>query len=103
MFRRKKRSLDDFQAEIESHLKLEADEIRDSTPAVDADSAARRTFGNVMTVREQWYESRRWMLFEHLGRELRHGVRQISRRPGFSLFVILTLAIGMGANSTIFS
>ena len=103
MFRRKKRSLDDFQAEIESHLKLEADEIRGSTPAVDVDSAARRTFGNVMTVQEQWYESRRWMLFEHLGRELRHGVRQIKRRPGFSLFVILTLAIGMGANSTIFS
>jgi predicted permease len=103
MFRRKKRSLEDFQAEIESHLKLEADEIRDATPAVDADSAAQRTFGNVATVQEQWYESDRWMLFEHLGRELRHGVRQIKRRPGFSLFVILTLAIGMGANSTIFS
>lgn len=103
MFRRKKRSVEDFRAEVESHLKLEADEIRDATAVVDADSAARRTFGNVTTVQEQWYESGRWMLSEHLSRELRHGVRQIKRRPGFSLFVILTLAIGMGANSTIFS
>ncbi|MGH9665825.1 MAG: ABC transporter permease, partial [Bryobacteraceae bacterium] len=98
MFRRKKRSLEDFQAEIRSHLELEADEAGDTAPSADADLAARRTFGNVTAVQEQWYESGRWMFFEHLGRELRHGVRQIKRRPGFSLFVILTLALGMGAN-----
>jgi putative ABC transport system permease protein len=102
MFLRKKRSFEDFQAEIESHLQLEADEIRDTAPTADPDSAARRTFGNITAVQEQWYESGRRTFFDHLLRELRDGVRQIKRRPGFSLFVILTLAMGIGANSTIF-
>ena len=103
MFRRRKRSLEDFRAEIESHLGLEADEIRATAPSADSDAAARRTFGNVTAVEEQWYEHGRWMFFDNLGRELRHGGRQIRRKPGFALFVILTLAIGIGANSTIFS
>ena len=103
MFRSKKRSFEDFRAEIESHLQLEADEIRDTAPAADPDSAARRTFGNSTAVQEQWYESGRWTIFDHLLRELRAGMRQVKRRPGFSLFVTLTLAMGIGANSTIFS
>jgi predicted permease len=116
MFRRKKRSLDDFRAEIESHLGLEADEIEgdrhqrprgaENAPwdaCVSPQATARRAFGNVAAVQEQWYESGRWMFFDHLAREFRHGLRQIRQRPGFSLFVILTLAVGIGANSTIFS
>ena len=103
MFRRKKRSFEDFQAEIESHLRLEADEIRDAAPDSDADSAARRKFGNITAVEERWYERGRYMFFDQLGRELRHGMRQIKQRPGFSLFVIATLALGIGANSSIFS
>lgn len=103
MFLRKKRSFEDFQAEIESHLKLEADEIRGAAPSADPDSAARRNFGNIPAVEERWYESGRLMFFDHLGRELRHGVRQIKQRPGLSLFVVLTLAMGIGANSSIFS
>jgi predicted permease len=103
MFRRKRRSLEDFRAEIESHLALEADELRTSHPGPNSDAAARRAFGNITAAQERWYEHGRSMFFDHLGRELRHGVRQIRRRPGFSLFVILTLALGIGANSTIFS
>lgn len=103
MFRRRKRSLEDFQAEIESHLALEADEIRDTTRLMDPDSAARRAFGNTTRIQEQWYESRRWMFVDHLRRELRHGARQIKQRPGLSLFVILTLALGIAANATMFS
>jgi predicted permease len=103
MFRRKKRSFEDFQAEIESHLELEADEIRGTAPAADAAGTARRTFGNIAAIQEGWYESGRWMFFDHLGREFRHGLRQIKQKPGFSLFVILTLALGIGASSTIFS
>jgi predicted permease len=103
MFRRKKRSFEDFQAEVESHLALEADELRDTTRCADSDAAARRTFGNVAAVQEGWYEHSRSMFLDHLGRELRQGARQIRRRPGFSLFVILTLAMGIGANSAIFS
>src|SRR5215472_11709058 len=108
MFRRKRRSFEDLQAEIESHLRLEADEIRDTAlsaaggpacggpdvnraqagrPApLDADAAARRTFGNVTALEERWYESSRWTFFDHSGLELRRGLRQLKQRPGFSLF-----------------
>ena len=103
MLRRKKRSFEDFQAEIESHLRLEADEIRDRGPCVHPDSAARQKFGNITAIEEQWYESRRWMFLDQLRLELQHGARQIRQKPGFSLFVILTLAMGIGANTTIFS
>jgi predicted permease len=102
-WRKKKRSFEDFRAEIESLLALEADEIRDTKASADPDGAARKMFGNITAVQERWYEHGRWMFFDHLGRELRHGLRQIKRRPGFSLFVILTLAMGIGANSAIFS
>jgi macrolide transport system ATP-binding/permease protein len=125
MFRRKRRSFEDLQAEIESHLQMEADEIRDTAAAgeslpacggldvngaqsgrpapLNADSAARRNFGNITALEERWYESGRWTLFGQLGQELRNGMRLIKRGPGFSLFVILTLAMGIGATSTILS
>jgi len=103
MFRRKRRSLEDFQAEIESHLAHEADEIRERNPAADFEAAAQRAFGNIAAVQEQWYEHGRPIFLDNVVRDLRLGARQIRRRPAFSLFVILTLAIGIGANSAIFS
>jgi predicted permease len=103
MFWRKKRSLEDFQQEIESHLAIEGDQIRDAVKSADFDAAAKRAFGNIAATQESWYEQNRWMFFDHLKRELRQAVRQLRRRPGFSTIVILTLALGIGANSAIFS
>ena len=103
MWWRKKRSLEDFKDEIESHLAIEADEIRDAGASGDSDAAARRAFGNVVATQERWYEHSHWMFFVHLRSDLRQAVRQIKRRPGFCLVVILTLALGIGANSSIFS
>src|SRR5215831_13789607 len=74
MFWRKQRSFEDFRAEIESHLALEAVEIHETRARVDADAAARRSFGNITALQERWYEHGRWMFFDHLGRELRQGV-----------------------------
>jgi predicted permease len=100
---RKKRSFEDFQEEIESHLAIQADEIRDTEPCGDLDAAARRAFGNVTTTQERWYEHRYWMFFDYLSRDMRQALRQMKRRPGFCMVVILTLALGIGANSAIFS
>ena len=56
MWWRKKRSFEDFKEEIESHLAMEADEIRDTVPGVDSEAAARQAFGNVTATQERWYE-----------------------------------------------
>jgi putative ABC transport system permease protein len=103
MFWRKRRSLDDFQQEIDSHLAHEAGQIRDTKSCPDPDAAARRAFGNVTATQEASYEHGRWMFFDHLMRDLRHAVRQMKNRPGFSATVIIMLALGIGATSAIFS
>src|SRR5260370_5807909 len=103
MWWRKKRSFVDFKEEIECHLAMEADEIRDTVPSADSEAAARQAFGNVTATQERWYEHSHWMFIDYLSRDLRQALRQIRRRPGFCMIVILTLALGIGANSAIFS
>ncbi len=100
--KKKRRSLEDLKEEIESHLAHEADRLRDFGASPDPETAARRAFGNVASVQEAHYEHHHWMFFDHLKRDLRQAVRQAISRPAFSAVVILTLALGIGANSAIF-
>src|SRR6266545_1184651 len=94
----------DFQAEIESHLRLEADRLMaEGMPPADAEAAARRAFGNVTRVREGFYELRRRLWWEQLGRDLRYGMRSLRKTPVFTAAVALTIAFGVGANTGVFS
>jgi macrolide transport system ATP-binding/permease protein len=95
---------DDLDREIRAHLELDAEErIADGVPPEEARYAARRTFGNVTRVKEISHDMRRPVWLDRLAQDLRFAIRQIRRAPGFAAAAIVTLALGIGVNTIVFT
>jgi len=103
LFRRRKAD-DDLSDEIAAHLEFAtADRVTAGLSVDQARLAAARRFGGVLQITEACRERQGFPVIESVGRDIRHAVRGLCRNPVFTAVAVLTLALGIGATTTIFS
>ena len=95
---------DDLAEEIRTHLAMEeAENVASGMERKEARDQARRRFGNVTSAQERSRDMWTWMVIETFRMDIAYGLRQLRRNSGFAAVAVLTLALGIGANTAIFS
>jgi predicted permease len=101
---RKERMNREMAEELEFHQAMLREKlVRQGVPQAEADMATRRAFGNARRWHERLRELWQFKAMESLSRDVSFSVRLLSKSPGFTTVALLTLALGIGANTTVFS
>jgi predicted permease len=95
---------EDLERELRSDLELEEEEQRErGVSPEEARYAALRAFGNAALIREQAHEAWQWVVLNRLLQDVQYAVRQLARNKRFAAVCIIALALGIGAQTTIYS
>ncbi|HEX4067808.1 MAG TPA: ABC transporter permease [Acidobacteriaceae bacterium] len=100
----RRRRYDDLAVSIREHIAERTDElVEDGLPREEAEQQARREFGNATLLEQRSREEWQWLALESILADLRLTFRRLRKAPGFAVTILLTLAIGIGANTAVFS
>src|SRR5438874_8341112 len=94
----------DMEREMNAHIEMLADEFeRSGMPPYEARLAACRRFGNVLQLKERGHDIKGAGVLGNVFRDVKYALRNLSRTPVFTVTVVVTLALGIGANTALFS